>query len=384
MAIDQEAGSVTVWNNGKGIPVIQKVLPKQNGKGEEKLWVPELIFGSLFTSSNYNDDEKRITGGVNGLGSKLTNIFSTEFSVETCCSEEQKKFKMTWSDNMKTKGKAKVTKFTTQKTYTQVTFKPDFKRFNLTGFTDDIVAYMKKRVYDIAFNTGKNISVYYNKTKIPIKKMTDYMKLYIPEGAERKMVVDEGNNPRWEIGLFKSNDSFDQVSFVNGINTNQGGTHVDYVSKKVVKHIVEKLIKKVKKVKNSHVRDKLFVFIKASIENPQFDSQTKENMASGVASFGSTWTPEKKFLNGVKGLGIAEEVEEFTQFKENKALKKTDGKVKKTITGLPKLEDAKWAGTKKSEQCLLILTEGDSAKAFAMDGLEVIGREKIWCISIKG
>ncbi len=380
--IDKEAGSITVWNDGDGIPVVQKTLAKENGKGEENLWVPELIFGSLFTSSNYNDNEKRITGGVNGLGSKLTNIFSTEFTVETCCKDEKKKFKMTWSNNMTKKSKAKVTKFTTKKTYTKVTFKPDFKRFNLTGLTDDIVAYMKKRAYDIAFNTRKGISVYYNKEKIPIKKMTDYMKMYIPDDDDRKMIVDEDNNNRWEVGLFMSDESFEQVSFVNGINTNQGGAHVDYVSKKIIKYYSDVILKKTK-VKASYIKDKMFVFVKSSIENPEFESQTKEKMSKQASKFGSTWEPVKKFLNGLKSLGIAEEVKQFAKFKESKELQKTDGKIKKTVR-IPKLEDANWAGTKKSNQCSLILTEGDSAKTFAVSGLALIGRDKYGVFPLKG
>lgn len=50
---------------------------------KEKMYVPELIFGTLLTSSNYNDDEKKVTGGRNGYGAKLCNIFSTKFVLET-------------------------------------------------------------------------------------------------------------------------------------------------------------------------------------------------------------------------------------------------------------------------------------------------------------
>ena len=52
---------------------------------KEVVYVPEMIFGMLLTSSNYNDLEKKVTGGRNGYGAKLANIFSTEFTVETQC-----------------------------------------------------------------------------------------------------------------------------------------------------------------------------------------------------------------------------------------------------------------------------------------------------------
>ena len=76
---------ISVWNNGRGIPVEMHA--------KEKMYVPELIFGTLLTSSNYNDDQKKVTGGRNGYGAKLCNIFSTEFTVETACSESGKLFK---------------------------------------------------------------------------------------------------------------------------------------------------------------------------------------------------------------------------------------------------------------------------------------------------
>ena len=66
--INIENGYISVWNNGKGIPIeIHK---------EHKCYVPELIFGQLLTSSNYDDDEQKVTGGRNGFGAKLANIFS--------------------------------------------------------------------------------------------------------------------------------------------------------------------------------------------------------------------------------------------------------------------------------------------------------------------
>ena len=54
---------------------------------KEKVYVPELVFGHLLTSSNYNDDVKKVTGGRNGFGAKLTNIFSKKFTITTADSK---------------------------------------------------------------------------------------------------------------------------------------------------------------------------------------------------------------------------------------------------------------------------------------------------------
>lgn len=85
VVIDPEQNLVTVYNNGDGIPV--------EIHQEEGVYVPELIFGHLLTSSNYDDAEKKTTGGRNGYGAKLTNIFSTEFVIETADGKRQKKYK---------------------------------------------------------------------------------------------------------------------------------------------------------------------------------------------------------------------------------------------------------------------------------------------------
>lgn len=373
--IDMEKNEIVVENNGNGIPVILKE--------EEGVYIPEMIFGMLLTSGNYKKDEKRIVGGKNGYGAKLANIFSTEFTLETIDEERGKKFKMTWKNNMTKKGKAKITD-SKSKGMTRITFKPDLDKFNIKTLSRDIISVMKKRVYDIAVNTNKGVSIYYNGEKIPIKKFEDYMKLYLKDGEEKTMIVDEDSNNRWSIGLYMSDDNFEQVSFVNGINTNLGGTHVDEVTKIVIKEFVEKLKKKKIKIKNSYIKDKMFVFVKSFIENPSFNSQTKEFMSSRPNKFGSKWEMNKKFSNNLSKLGIMEEVTSLAEFKEQKELTKTDGKVKKRLYGIAKLEDANNAGTKKSINTRLILTEGDSAKTFAMSGLSKIGRDNYGVFPLKG
>ena len=71
VTIDQANNRISVKNNGVGIPVEMHK--------EYSMYVPELIFGHLLTSSNYNDDDKKVVGGRNGYGAKLTNIFSKFF-----------------------------------------------------------------------------------------------------------------------------------------------------------------------------------------------------------------------------------------------------------------------------------------------------------------
>jgi DNA topoisomerase-2 len=93
--ISISADEISVYNDGTGIDVeIHK---------EYEIYVPELIFGHLLTSTNYDDTEKRVTGGRNGYGAKLTNIFSTFFSIETIDSKRKRKFYQEYSNNMSNK-----------------------------------------------------------------------------------------------------------------------------------------------------------------------------------------------------------------------------------------------------------------------------------------
>jgi DNA topoisomerase-2 len=95
VTIDAENGKIVVFNDGCGIPI------EKNKQTD--IYNPELIFGVLLTSDNYNDKEERVTGGRNGFGAKLANIFSTEFTIECCC--DFTKFSQTFRNNMKERSK---------------------------------------------------------------------------------------------------------------------------------------------------------------------------------------------------------------------------------------------------------------------------------------
>ncbi len=178
------------------------------------------------------------------------------------------------------------------------------------------------------------------------------------------------------------------MSFVNNICTIKGGQHVAYITDQVTKKLQAMIAKKHKKVaatiKPQHIKNHLSVFVNSIIENPAFDSQTKVNLTSKKAKFGSSCELEDKIMKKIFDSGLVEGVLNYAQFKENKELKKTDGTKKGRLTGIPKLEDANDAGTKNGHLCTLILTEGDSAKALVVSGLSVIGRDRYGVFPLKG
>lgn len=371
--IDKETNTISIQNDGKGIPILKKE--------EYDLWIPEMIFGHLFTSSNYNKNTKRIVGGQNGLGAKLTNIFSKLFILETIDSDTKKSFKISWENNFNKSCEPEI-KPCRKKSITTITFQPDLDKFGITNLSDDMINLFKKRVYDIAANTHKNISVYYNDEKIQISRFEDYIKLYLPDDCDRKIVVDEDMNNRWSVGLVL-NDGFEAVSFVNGINTNLNGTHVDHVVKNISNEFIKKLEKKKVDVKNSYIKDNMFIFVKSFIENPEFNSQTKEILKTKPSSFGSKFEMNDKFIKNIMKTGILENVLSFSKFKETQSLNKNNGSKKRKVR-IPNLDDAKYAGTVKSDKCKLFLTEGLSASTYAIAGLSKIGKDYYGVFSLKG
>ncbi|KAG5531847.1 hypothetical protein RHGRI_026452 [Rhododendron griersonianum] len=192
-----------------------------------------------------------------------------------------------FSNNMGKKSEPIITKCKGGENWTKVSFKPDLAKFNMTHLEDDVVALMKMR-----------------------------------------------------------------VSFVNSIATIKGGTHVDYITNQITNHVMSIVNKnKNANLKAHMVKNHLWIFVNALIDNPAFDSQTKETLTIRQSSFGLKCELSQEFLK--------------KDFKQSKDLKKTNGTKRQRIIGITKLEDANDAGGEYSDRCTLILTEGDSAKALA-------------------
>lgn len=380
---DKETGIITIWNNGTGVPVVEHK--------EHNMYVPELIFGHLLSGSNYDDKQSRTGAGTNGVGIKTTNIYSKEFTIETVDAERGLKFVQVYTDNMQNKSKPKITKCS-NKAYTQITYTPDYARFGMKGLTKDTMALLSKRVVDCIAVTHARVSVYLHGEKLVGKGLQDYTKYFFTDSQNETKVYYENASQRvngidfaWEYAIVPS-DTFEQVSFVNGNATHQGGKHVDNIMYQITDKLKTLLLskKKLKDVKPGMIRDRMFLFLRATVVNPQFNSQTKEYLTTATKDFGCKVEVTDKFIDKIWKSPIIEEIVTLCKAKESIDLARaTDGKKKNRIF-IPKLEDALWAGTAKSEQCTLILTEGDSAKTFAMWGRSIVGAERYGIYPLKG
>ena len=374
--IDRQTGAISVENDGIGIPVVKH--------RKYKLWIPEMIFGHVLTSSNYDESKKRITGGRYGYGAKLTNIFSKEFSVDTNYEPTKQFFSMKWQDHMMVASAPEVREGG-DSGYTKISFLPDYARFEMDNLTDDMYELMCRRVVDLAGVIGSNTTIYLNATQIKVHNFKEYCALY--PGARTHPSVAQSSY-RWDVLVCTSDEGYNQTSFVNCINTTRGGTHVNYVmdalSTAVISHVQEK-IPQVVQTKDL-VRQNISLFLNCKIENPHFDSQTKTTLRSRTQKCGSLPELENLISRFLAETDIVDRVLVATENRYSRIMKKHQTTVvSRTSTLLiPKLEDAVHAGTIKSNECTLIITEGDSAKAFAVAGLSVLGRDYHGIYPIRG
>ena len=369
-------GTIHMLNDGNGIDVAKHP--------EYDLWIPEMIFGHLRTSTNYNKDEKKIVGGKNGFGFKLVLIWSLFGEIETVDHIRKLKYVQKFSNNLDNIEPPIITKCSA-KPYTKVSFKPDYIRFGIPSLNDDMKQLFHKRVIDISAITPKNVKVKFNNELIPVKSFEQYIDLYIGTKTENVRVY-ENPNDRWEycVALSPSHE-FQHVSFVNGIHTSKGGKHIDYILNQITKKMVTFIEKKRKVTVNANtIKEQLFLFVRCDIENPAFDSQTKDYMNTPMSKFGSLCTISDKFIEKLAKMGVMDGACALTEVKENKVAKKSDGSKTRIIKGIPKLIDANWAGTSKSSECTIIFCEGDSAKAGIVSGLSSEDRNIIGIYPMKG
>ena len=384
VTIDAKSGTFTIRNNGEGIDVA--LHP------DHKLWIPELIFANLRTSTTYEDEGKtkhapKTIGGKNGYGAKLAFVFALESWVETVDATRRKLYKQRFGRNLETVDRPSVTR-ATKKPYTQVTVTPDLARLGGggPGFSPDAVAVMTRRVYDIAAVTDKAVQVTLNGEKIAVRSLEHYANLVLGTDKTARPRAYERPSPRWEyVVAMTTNGEPGHVSFANGIYTRLGGSHVKHVLDQVCKRVAEKAnTKKSVNIKPHQVRNHLFVMVNCIVNDPSFGGQTKETLTLPVGKFGSKAVVSDKFIDKVCKTGVLARVTAVQGVLDQAAGAKTDGRKTRRITDVPKLDDAELAGGAKSHLCTLLLVEGDSAKTGVIAGMSSEDRKHLGVFPLRG
>ena len=333
---------ISVWDNG-GIPVVKHE--------EHNEWIPEMIFSNLKAGSNFNDDESRTGAGTNGVGSTLTNIYSTDFSIST--SDGKNLFTQTFKNNMRERLEPKISK--SSKNFTEIYFTPDYEKFGLTEIDEFHFKMIQKRVIDIA-GCNPNIKVYFNNELINFKSFEDYVKLY-----KSVYFFDTNKDKSWSIAIAPTEEGFQQVSFVNSTDTYDGGSHVEYILNQIISDLREFFQKRHKvDVKPSELKNHLSIFINSTVINPSFSSQTKEKLITEVKDFGYVYQVPDKIIKSILKSEIIESVLDWVQQKKNADDSKLARELNKNLSKIKveKLIDAKG---KDRWKCSMGIFEGDSA-----------------------
>ena len=369
--IDKITGETSIINDGDYIPIeINK---------DEKMYNHTLIFGHLLSGSNFDDDKERQVSGLNGVGSSACNIFSTKFIVESLDPEKGLTFTQTWTNNMRTVSEPIIQKTKLKKAFTKITYFPDFERFGLTGYNDDLLSQYMKYILDTAILT--KVKVYFNDELIPVNNLVSYSKLFDTPSDESIMFKYKTS----EVVLTPSNE-FEAITFVNGIFTKLGGTHLDAWSEAIFRPILNKLNgKKDKAVLTiKDVKQMFRIFIVTTVNNPSFESQSKNKLESPKVE-AEVKTAD---VNKIWKWSVISDLQDIIKSKEMIVLKKSEKK-KKGYVKIDGLDPANLSGTKHSHLCSLILCEGLSAKTYAVAGLDKgvydkTGRDYFGVLSLTG
>ncbi|RNF07968.1 topoisomerase [Trypanosoma rangeli] len=380
-----EYGEITIENDGAGIPIVRSK--------EHKLYIPEMVFGHLLTSSNYDDASQSTVAGRHGYGAKLTNILSHRFSV--FCRTKGREFHMTWQDHMRKATAPRVSNGDPrEKNVTRVKFLPDYERFGLkeNKISHDMKRVLHKRVMDLAA-MFPNIEISLNGVPFGFKSFHDYAVLYSTPiaGGERPPApfVYESRNgaiafvPSLTAGIRRI------FSVVNGVVTHNGGTHCNAAQDILQSSLeyVERALKKENKVIDTNRVLRHFTILVFLVQvQPRFDSQNKARLVSAptmprvprqeLTEFLLRMPFLEAHVNTMTGQ-LAEELN-----KEMGAGRRMSSK--SLISSITKLVDA--TTTRRDPKCVrtLIVTEGDSAKALAQNSLTSDQKRYIGVYPLRG
>ena len=366
-------GSVTIEDNGRGIPVdVHK---------KEGVSAAQLIMTTLHSGGKFDDNSYKVSGGLHGVGVSVVNALSKKLTLEV--HRDGGEYFQEYSDG-KPKAKLKKVK-TSKKTGTKITFFPSEKIFTSVDFE---VERIYKRIQELSFlNAGVAINVEDKKTGKSKKfKNTGGLSSYVTHLKGRKQIVSEifecsatENDVGVEIAM-QWTDSYSEnvLCYTNNIPQKDGGTHLAGFRGSLTR-VLKSFIKKENAKKTptdllgEDVREGLIAIISVKVPDPKFSSQTKEKLVSSevegvVSTIFSKYFNEFLLENPKDAMSIVGKVSEAALAREaaRKAREMTRRKGVLEIAGLPgKLADCQEKDPTLSE---IYIVEGDSAGGSAKQG----------------
>lgn len=388
LSVDRATGEISVFNDGSTVPV-------ERYDGTEE-WTPTKTFGCFFSGSNFDDSATRLWGGRFGIGIKAVNVWSTHFAVSGCDAARGKRFEQAWSDNMAHAGVPCITAHRGKKSSTLVRFTPDYARLGMgwvlrEGVSDELHAAIASMAYDACVCTRPSVSVSLDGRKLGLRSLQHYATALGGIGPfAQDVVCDSDGRELLRLcvatrGADGAASSPQVLAFVNGIRC-CAGSHVEMAWRAILAAISAKARAKSRDaaltIKPQMVKAELVLAIVAMVPNPEFQSQTKDTLTTLQKNFGFAWAPSAAFVSALERSEAVERVLCGARGLESRALERSS-KVVRGAVHVDKLDDARLAG-KRGADCTLLVTEGDSAKAFAIAGLAVLGRDRFGVYALRG
>jgi DNA gyrase/topoisomerase IV subunit B len=262
--IDQEK-NITIIDNGRGVPTDILTHNDEGDKLEDPMPKAAIAFTSLMSGTNFEDERDSI--GLHGEGASICNVLSEYFIVST--SDNKNQFDMTCKNNMDSID-YKLSKSKNSKTYTEIKFKLDDKIFQNTHLlsVEDIRTIIEKRLLEIKLS-------YKIKFTLNGKVIKNNILDYIPEQTG---ILDEDN---MLLAITFNNSDARNLSYVNSVNTYDGGNHYTMVNNEINNTLREYIDKKFKYDLKPSLLQKHFSFLLSiKIKNPEFDSQNKTRLVN--------------------------------------------------------------------------------------------------------
>jgi DNA topoisomerase-2 len=385
-------GIISVFNDGPGIDV---ELTK-NLDGVE-MYSIQMIFNEFLSGTNFNDEDQtdRITGGQNGLGSKIVTVFSDWLTISTTDEKRNMHYEQKLSNvldkslsdllqeskktaaiyihpptltSLKDKASAAKLKPWQRAGHTKITFLPNYSLFKLTAkeFYPTFYKLIESRAWQAAAYV--KAKVYFNNELIIVNSFAQICKMFCPNVLPITMTQPNGKY-NWDLCIGITDGKEQHVSFVNGVIVGKGGTHIQHIQVHLVEILqpnIEKILKQYKANFNKNILlNNIFIIMKGPIANPQFDGQTKNTLSSPVEQFANYTIPisqRDKLWEFVKPVII----DAFVQ----KQLGPERTRANRQKIDLPKYREADLCrNAKRCLECSLIVAEGDSAISMADKGL---------------
>ena len=391
VSVDAVTGTITVRNNGVGMPVTKPARTRDDIPDE--FW-PTILCTRIMTGGNFSSamDAAHYQGGRNGIGMKATSILSSRFSIAVGDSANHKSFKQVWTGGLVHTDGPAVGAYRAKAGYVEVSFQPDMAYFKQEGpgFSAAFAAVVRSRVWELTAVADARVGIWLDGERLPVRNLTQFVSLLTPKACRPiRSVCTVGERAVWDVSLMPLQPGMAAgvVAFVNGIRCCEG-KHVTFLFNRL-SDILEPVVQAKTKqpeatVTEAQVRRAMFVVLVMWADGPRFKSQSKDTLDSPAKEWGFKWVPEDDFKKrvvsafaDVVSTKLALDTEEIAV---REAAKTTGGR---HSVNLPKYEPAGDAG-KAGTEASLILTEGDSAMGMAMAGRAQLNSRLLGVYPLKG